>query len=169
MNIVRTLLQWDPEARGGCLYSQTPYLSTYGSSPCMSHAFSPKHERVWREGGSFLLFLCDERFPLYTYAPPPPPPPSPPHPQILSRGCEGGTRSSSIVWWTLYGVLFGGERSTQPQRDCFEPQTLLGLFGCELRGFPAAVSFIYLGEAAGVYPPSDCHQRTSPRGEKEIK
>ncbi len=29
VNEVRTLLQWDLEDRGGGLYSQTPYLSTY--------------------------------------------------------------------------------------------------------------------------------------------
>ena len=29
VNKVRTLLQWDPEAREGDLYCQTPYLSTY--------------------------------------------------------------------------------------------------------------------------------------------
>ncbi len=54
---VRTLLQWDLEARGGVLYSQTPYLSTYG---CLEKLFSSRNfvVQLGFYNDSFVISCC---------------------------------------------------------------------------------------------------------------
>ena len=103
------------------------------------------------------------RFPLFTYAPPPLPLPS--HPQILSRGCEGGPRSSCIVWWTLRMVCCSVEKGPHNHNETvLNPRLCLACLVVSCGAF--LQSLLYLGGVAGDFLFT---LRLPSLGEKEIK
>ncbi len=165
---VRTLLQWDPEARWGGLYSQTPYLSTYGSGPCMSHVFSPS-TNVCGGKGALLpplppplrrapAFLSLLTHPLLSLSPPPP------NPQSRLRGGTEELQHCVVdpIWRAVrWRKVHNHNEAVLNPRLCLA--CLVVSCGAFLQ------SLLYLGEVDGVYPPSDCHQNIAGRERNEIR